>query len=154
VSAPARFHDRQAVLLWITALVWDAAALGLTWLLFAGGMTASASTRAVVLAIAAASAVGITAYALASAALTVEATAGGGVIITRRHPLWLRRQVLPPADVLGASIVEESYGGDVDGSYYVARLALRDQPPIDLARHARRDRVEAALAHFNALRRS
>jgi hypothetical protein len=146
----ARFHDRRALFVWIAAAVWDAGAALLAWILFGTETSASSTARLAVLGIATATALGFTAWALVQPVVTIDVMPGGGLTITRRAPLWLRREVLPASDAHGATVIEENFGDS--GAYYVARVELRNRPPIDLLSDRRRDRVEAAVARFNRRR--
>jgi hypothetical protein len=146
VTPAARYHDRRAVFVWIAAAVWDAGAVLLAWILFGTDAAGSPPTRLVLLGVAVASALGLTAWAVVQPVTTIDVTPGGGLTITRRAPLWLRREVLPASDVCGATVVEENFGDS--GAYYVARVELRNREPLDLLSDQHRDRVEAAVAHF------
>jgi hypothetical protein len=146
--AVARFHDRRAVFVWIAALLWDGGALLAAWILAPESGGQSRAKALVALGVLGAAALGLTAWAFFSPVLTIEVRPDGGLALIRRYPVGLRRQILPAADVLGATVVEETFGDS--GSYYVARVALRDRPPLDLLAKARRDVVGAEAARFNA----
>jgi hypothetical protein len=147
--AAARFHNRRAAFLWLTALVWDGGAVLLGWIVASEWASEAQHGKALVaLGVFGAAGIGLTAWALNAALLTIEVAPGGGLAITRRYPLWLRREVLPASDVQGVAVVEESDGES--GSYYVCRIELRAQPPMDVLAKARRDVVEAEAARFSA----
>jgi hypothetical protein len=150
VTPPAaRFHNWRAAFVWLMALVWDGGAALLGWIVafeWAGSTRHGAALLA--LGIFGAAGIGLTLWALNAALLTIDVAPGGALTITRRYPLWLRRHVLPASDVLGATVVEDSDGDS--GPYYVARVGLRRQAPLDLLAKARREVVEAEAARFNA----
>jgi hypothetical protein len=144
-----RFCNRRAWAVWTFALLWDAGAALLAWIV-ATERTAGHDSWKGLLAVAVfgGAACGLTVWALNSAVTTVDVRPGLSLAITRRYPLRVRRQVLSASEVGGASVVDESDGDG--GSYYVCRVELRRPPPLVLLARGRRDRAEAEAVRFNA----
>ena len=141
-----RFRDRRAIVVWAFALLWDAAVVLLAAIVRA---EADGWKGWLALAVFGLAGLGLSVFALKAAVLRIDVTSGS-MTVTRQYPLARRREVLPIAEVRGATLVEESDGDG--GSYYVCRIALRLGPPIDLGSKARRASAEAEVARFNAAR--
>ncbi len=139
----ARFRDRDAVIVWAFAVLWDAAVVLLAWVV----TSEHADWRGwLALTVFGLAGIGLSLFALNSALVRVDIQSGV-IRITRRHPLWVRRQVLRASDVRAITTVEQSDG---ESTTYVCRLELRTGCPIDVLSRSRRGAAEAETARFNA----
>ena len=143
-AATARFRDRRAIVVWLFALLWDAAVALLGVVVW----TEPANWKGLLaVAVFGLAGLGLSIFALKSPLLGVDVTSSS-MTVTRRFPLRRRREVFPISEVLAATVVEE-HVADSDPSY-VCRIELRRAPPIDLFGKVRRASAEAEVARFNA----
>jgi hypothetical protein len=142
VTSGARFHDRHAVAVWAFAVLWDAAVVLL------GGVVLGedAGWRGwLALTVFGLAGIGLSVFALKSPLITVDVRPDV-VRITRRHPLWVQRQLLAAGDIRRVVTAEE-HAADSDPSY-ILRLELHNGA-VDVLSRTRREAAEAQAARFN-----
>jgi hypothetical protein len=143
-AGAARFHDRHAVIVWAFAALWDAAVVLLGWVV----LGEDAGWRGwLALTVFGLAGIGLSVFALKSPLIAVDVRPDV-VRITRRHPLWVRRQLLSSGDIRRV-ITAEEHAADSDPSY-ILRVELHNGGAVDVLSRTRREAAEAQAARFDA----